>query len=79
LTVEGLIGHFQLARLPHQTVNVRFGARSDTIQSLNPVVSINFSAGTLHGQFHFVTDQSCLSIFAEELSTQLRGSHRSNV
>lgn len=32
------------------------------------------TAGGLHGEFHFVTCQSCLAIFAQELS--VRSEHR---
>src|SRR5258706_10106659 len=66
LIAEDLRADFQLARLPGQSVHVRFGPRPDTISDLNPVVSITFAAGALQGEFHFVTDQSCLTLFAQE-------------
>jgi hypothetical protein len=34
---------------------------------MNPVVTIAFSVGALRGEFHFVTDQSCLTLFAQDL------------
>jgi hypothetical protein len=71
LDVDDLSGTFKLARLPGQCADVCFGARSDTISGLNPVISITFSAGALHGVFHFVSDQSCLSLFVQELSAEL--------
>ena len=71
LIAEDLNGGFELARLPWQSIHIRFGPRSDTVSNLNPVVSITFSAGTLRGEFHFVTDQSCLGLFAQELSIAL--------
>ncbi len=74
LMAEDLSGDFQLGRLPGQSVHLRFGPRPDTISHLNPVVSITFSAGSLRGEFHFVTDQSCLSLFAQELSGEVIGS-----
>jgi hypothetical protein len=82
--LEGLVAgdlsaDFQLARLPGQSVHVRFGPRPDTISNLNPVVSITFSAGALQGEFHFVTDQSCLRLFAQELSDEIVGSHEAAV
>jgi len=72
LTVEDLDAEFELACLPEQRLDVRLGSRQDTISHLNPVVSIEFSAGTIEGQFHFVTDQSCLAIFAQELSFMMQ-------
>ena len=74
LVAEDLNADFQLARLPGQSVRIRFGPRPDTISDLNPVVSITFSAGAMHGEFDFVTDQSCLTLFAQELADQMVGS-----
>ena len=71
LVADELNGDFKLARLPGQHVSLRFGQGSDTISDLNPVVSLTFSAGALRGEFHFVTDQSCLTLFAQELSAEL--------
>jgi hypothetical protein len=68
MAAENLTGDFELTRLPGESVLVSFGPRSDTISFRNPVVSIVMSASTLRGEFHFVTDQSCLRIFAQELS-----------
>ncbi len=70
---------FQLARLPGQSVCVRFGPRADTISERHPVCSISFSAGALHGELFFVTDQSCLALFAKELSTELLRLHEDSV
>lgn len=75
LDAEDLNSAFELARLPGQSINIRFGPRSDIVSALNPVVSIAFAAGALHGEFHFVTDQSCLALFAKELSDELAASH----
>ena len=60
-------GHFPLARLEHQSLDLRFGPRADTISGSNPVVTASFSAGPLRGDIHFVTDQSCLRNFAADL------------
>jgi hypothetical protein len=79
LIAEDLSAEFQLARLPGQSIRVRFGPRDDTISDRHPVLSISFSAGALQGEFHFVTDQSCLAVFAEELSTELVSSHENAV
>jgi hypothetical protein len=64
--------------LPGQSIRVRFGPR-DTISKHHPVFSISFSAGALEGEFYFVTDQSCLALFVEELSTELASSHETAV
>jgi hypothetical protein len=73
LRAGDLSSEFQLARLPGQSVCVRFGARDDTVSERHPVFTVSFSAGALRGEFHFVTDQSCLTLFAQELSTELVG------
>jgi hypothetical protein len=69
LVADDLNAEFELARLPGQSVLMRFGARDDTISDRHPVFSVSFSAGALHGEFHFVADQSCLALFAEGLSS----------
>ena len=79
LIADDLSGEFQLARLPGQSIHVRFGPRNDTISDRHPIFSISFSAGALKGEFHFVTDQSCLAIFVQELSAELVGSHETGV
>ena len=71
LIAKDLNADFRLARLPGQSVRVCFGSRPDTVSELNPVVSISFSAGALQGEFHFVTDQSCLTLFAQELANEM--------
>jgi hypothetical protein len=75
LLVEDLNGDFQLGRLPGQSVRILFGPYGETKSHLNPTVTIRFSAGVLHGEFYFITDQSCLAIFAQQLSalTPLKG------
>jgi hypothetical protein len=71
LMANGLNGAFELARLPGQSVRVRFGSRDDTTSDLDPVITVSFSAGALQGEFYFTTDQSCLALFVEELSAEL--------
>lgn len=71
LLAGNLDKEFELARLPSQQVRIRFGQRSETISGPNPVVSFSFSAGALRVEFYFVTDQSCLTLFARELSAEL--------
>ena len=75
LIADELSAEFQLARLPGQSICIRLGPRDGTISDRHPVFTVYFSAGALQGEFHFVTDQSCLALFAEELSTELVSSH----
>jgi hypothetical protein len=79
MVAEDLSADVRLAWLPGQNVHLRFGPRPDTTSSLHPVVTITFSAGALQGEFHFITDQSCLTGFAQELSVDLLGSHENAV
>jgi len=71
LIPEQLDGSFELTRLPGQRFSITFGSRTDTIAHLNPVVSIILAAGAFRSAFHFVTDQSCLAIFANEIGSHL--------
>ena len=71
LIADDLTQTFKLARLPAQRLDIAFGPHSDATSHLNPVVTITFSSGNLHGEFHFMTDQSCLGIFVQELSAEL--------
>jgi len=73
LTPGSLIGDFQLARLPGQTVLIRFGARSDVDDKRNPIVTVAVAARAFSGEFHFPTDQSCLDAFRRQLDSRLDG------
>jgi hypothetical protein len=78
LVADDLDGEFELACLPYQKICIRFGSRRDTIaDDSHPVVSVLYSAGAMQGEFHFVTDQSCLSLFCQELSVELERSNAS--
>ncbi|WP_150107617.1 hypothetical protein [Pedosphaera parvula] len=79
LNPEDLKGEFELARLPDQSLRFRFEPESGSSSKLNPEVFITMTAGRLRSEFHFVTDQSCLAIFAREMSAPLRGSHENTV
>ena len=79
LIVADLSAVYELARLPGQSLRVRFGRRVDTISDRHPVFTVFYSAGALQREFHFVTDQSCLALFVEELSTELVRSHETAV
>jgi len=64
------IGEYDAARLPGQKVSLIFGPREDTIDSNHPVVSLHLQAGAFCAEHHFVTDQSCLHLFAGELRAE---------
>ncbi|GAB5405027.1 MAG: hypothetical protein Aurels2KO_32580 [Aureliella sp.] len=50
-------------------LNLIFAARPDTISSEDrPVVTLIYRIGRLVGEFSFVTDQSCLRFFADEIN-----------
>jgi len=70
IEVDDLSKEFELARLPEQSVLISFGSRADTVSSMNPVVTISFSAGPLKGNHHYITDQTCLEMFAKGLRKQ---------
>lgn len=71
-----LDGEVKLSRLPGQVLTLRFGHRQEIPSRLKPVVTITFVAGALAGEFHFITDQSCLSAFRADLSSQLETAQR---
>jgi hypothetical protein len=73
LTPEYLVGEFQLARLPGQSVIVRLGPRSEVEQTRNPIVTVVLAAGSLSGEYYFPSDQSCLGAFTRELTDALVG------
>jgi hypothetical protein len=61
-------GEYSLAAEEYSKLELIFGDRPDTISSIDkPVVTIVFAIGRLGGQFGFVTDQSCLRLFAADL------------
>ena len=68
LATSVLLAEFQLARLPGQSLKLIFGPREDTIDERKPVVTVELKANSFRTDFHFVTDQSCLAIFAQHLS-----------
>lgn len=71
LATTELVGEFALAAHSGQELTLNFGPRVGVIASRNPVVSVQLVAGTLRTQFHFVTDQSCLRLFADNLRSAL--------
>ena len=67
--ISSFSGHFSLGHNPSNKLDFHFEQRADTIASADkPVVTIEFSSGTTHIEFRFVTDQSCLGLFAMTLS-----------
>jgi hypothetical protein len=72
LVSSRLDASFELAG-PLQTLGFRFGPVDEVIaERSKPVVSIGFSIGALRGNFHIVTDPSCLALFAEGLGDALK-------
>jgi hypothetical protein len=71
LNAELLQGEFQLARMPGQSVRIRFGSRPDVIGGRHVVVTVAFVAGPLSGEYYFLSDQSCLQSFSDELNAAL--------
>lgn len=67
--LNAFAGHFQLCQGPSCRFDLHFGTRADTIASVDkPVVTVDLSLGTTHVGFRFVTDQSCLGLFAMAMS-----------
>ena len=73
LNAELLQGEFQLARLPGQSVYIRFGSRPGVIGGRHVVVTVAFAAGPLSGEYYFLSDQSCFECFNHELNAALDG------
>ncbi len=67
-----LLARFELCRLPGQSVLLEFGPRSDTIDERKPVLSFAAKMGRVSMETHFVTDQSCLAMFADEAAHAMR-------
>ena len=68
LATSVLVAEFELARLPSQSLMLIFGPRKDTIDERKPVFTVKLKAGAFQVESHFVTDQSCLALFSDELS-----------
>jgi hypothetical protein len=63
---------FKLAIVPWQEVVLTFGKRGDTIDERKPVLSIRVRVNSTVTETRWVTDQSCLALFTEELSCALK-------
>ena len=61
-----------LAFAPSDKLTLSLGARDDIISEGKPVLTISFSVGSLSGEAHFVSDQSCLAEFARSLASALK-------
>lgn len=62
-------GEYALAADGYSTLDLIFRHREDIITSNDkPVVTIKFRVGRVVGEFCFVTDQSCLRLFADDLA-----------
>ena len=61
-------GEYSLAAQGSSRLDLNFGTRMDVIASGDkPVVTVIFKTGRINGEFCFVTDQSCLKLFAEDV------------
>lgn len=66
-------GKYSLAADSYSTLDLIFCPRNDVIASDDkPVVTIAFHVGRVRGEFCFVTDQSCLRIFADDVIRAIR-------
>lgn len=62
-------GEYPLAADGYSRLNLIFGTREYIIASSDkPVVTIGFNIGRINGEFYFVTDQSCLTLFAGDVA-----------
>ncbi len=66
-----LIGRFDLATRLHEQIEFIFGPREGIADSPMPVFTLRLAVGVIELETHFVTDQSCLRQFAEELGVAL--------
>lgn len=66
-----LIGDFELARLPDQSLRLRFGSHEDHVPGGKVRVAVSFAGGIFHGELGFVSDLSCMNLFVQELSSAL--------
>lgn len=71
LLAADLDGEFRLARLPGQRLDIQFGGQADLVSESKPVVAIKLTFGAFQIEFRFVTDQSCLAGFTQELAAKL--------
>jgi len=61
-------GEYSLAADGYSRLDLIFGPRKDVITSNDkPVVTVGFHIGRVSGEFCFVTDQSCLKLFADDV------------
>lgn len=72
LATEPLECEHELAFAPTSGLRVRFGERADAISDRKPVLTVVFSVGSLKGELHFVTDQSCIAVFVGGLRQAAR-------
>lgn len=63
LAMEPLECEHELAFAPSSELRLRFGGRADIVSHRKPVLTVTFSVGSLTGELHFVTDQSCIGEF----------------
>ena len=65
-------GEYPLAADGYSRLDLNFGTRMDTIAPRDkPVVTVVFKIGSINGEFCFVTDQSCLRLFASDVVREI--------
>lgn len=69
LAASTLDGEYVLTKEAGQRLAFRFGDRPGVISDSKPVVSVEYRVASLNGTFHFVTDQSCISLFSADLTS----------
>jgi hypothetical protein len=67
LATTELVGKFELAKVPGDGFCLSFGRREGTISGIHPVISITIKTSALQVELYYVTDQSCLRLFSDEL------------
>ena len=72
LAANALRGIFELANVWGQSVVLKIGPRDDTIDERKPVITVELKVGGVPVEMHFVTDQSCLAMFVDELGESMK-------
>lgn len=69
---DAFSGEYALAANGYSMLDLIFRHRKDIIASHDkPVVTIRFRVGRAEGEFCFVSDQSCLRLFTDDLAAAI--------
>ena len=63
-------GQFRF-NVPSQDILLKFGKREDLITAQNQAITLRIESGRFSSQTSFVTDQSCLRLFSQELRREM--------